>query len=150
MSNYDALLLKNQLCFPLYAASRQITRLYKPLLDPLDLTYTQYLVMMILWEEDTLTVSQIGEKLFLDSGTLTPLLKKLEASGYVKRKRWDQDERVVHVSLQPKGFELRDKAAEIPKELSRCINIPLKDQVQLYKLLYSVLNMEDLCSEDPQ
>ena len=122
MSNYDALLLKNQLCFPLYAASRQITRLYKPLLDPLDLTYTQYLVMMILWEEDTLTVSQIGEKLFLDSGTLTPLLKKLEASGYVKRKRWDQDERVVHVSLQPKGFELRDKAAEIPKELSRCIN----------------------------
>ncbi len=110
----EALLLDNQLCFALYSASLAMTKLYKPLLAQLDLTYPQYLVMLTLWEQDGQSVSDIGERLFLDSGTLTPLLKRLEASGLVERARSVQDERRVQVSLTPAGRKLRQRARPVP------------------------------------
>ena len=109
-----ALLLDNQLCFALYSASLAMTKLYKPLLAQLGLTYPQYLVMLVLWEQDGLTVSELGERLFLDSGTLTPLLKRLESSGLLARDRDAQDERRVRLSLTPQGLALRDAAEPIP------------------------------------
>ena len=108
------LLLDNQLCFALYSTSLAMTKLYKPLLDELGLTYPQYLVMLMLWEHDGLMVSEIGEKLFLDSGTLTPLLKRLEASGYVSRLRDVDDERRVHITLTTLGRQLKSRAAKVP------------------------------------
>jgi DNA-binding MarR family transcriptional regulator len=115
ISDLDAMLkLDNQLCFALYSTSLAMTRVYKPLLDELGLTYPQYLAMLVLWEQDRLMVSELGERLFLDSGTLTPLLKRLEASGFVSRIRALDDERRVHVSLTPAGRALKDRAAVIP------------------------------------
>lgn len=120
----DALLqLDNQLCFALYSASLAMTKVYKPLLETIGLTYPQYLVMLVLWEQDGLTVSEIGERLSLDSGTLTPLLKRLEASGWLSRQRSVEDERRVHVSLTPAGRLLKTRAADIPGcilEASHC------------------------------
>lgn len=110
----QALLLDNQLCFALYSASLAMTKVYKPLLDPLGLTYPQYLAMLVLWERDSLTVSELGERLSLDSGTLTPLLKRLEAAGLVVRIRDVQDERRVHVTLTAAGRKLKARAARIP------------------------------------
>lgn len=116
MSREDELLkLDNQLCFVLYAASRAVTQTYRPLLDGLDLTYPQYLVMLVLWERDGLTVNEIGDRLRLDSGTLTPLLKKLEARGFLNRSRDKDDERRVIISLLPEGMKLKKKAAGIPE-----------------------------------
>ena len=118
-----ALLLNNQLCFALYSASLAMTKLYKPLLDELGLTYPQYVVMLVLWEGDGLTVSEIGERLFLDSGTLTPLLKRLEASGLIRRQRDAEDERRVRIRLTPAGQQLQARAAGIPGcilDASRC------------------------------
>lgn len=118
MSREDELLkLDNQLCFVLYAASRAVTQTYRPLLDGLDLTYPQYLVMLVLWERDGLTVNEIGDRLRLDSGTLTPLLKKLEARGFLNRSRDKDDERRVIISLLPEGMKLKKKAAGIPEML---------------------------------
>ncbi len=108
------LLLDNQLCFALYSTSLAMTKLYKPLLDELGLTYPQYLAMLVLWEKDGLTVSELGARLFLDSGTLTPLLKRLEVSGLVSRLRDVQDERRVHISLTAAGRKLRSRAASVP------------------------------------
>ncbi|WP_341915260.1 MarR family transcriptional regulator [Polaromonas sp. YR568] len=108
------LLLDNQLCFALYSTSLAMTKLYKPLLDELGLTYPQYLAMLVLWEKDGLTVSELGERLYLDSGTLTPLLKRLESSGLVARLRDVQDERRVHISLTAAGRKLKGRAARIP------------------------------------
>lgn len=108
------LLLDNQLCFALYSASLAMTKLYKPLLDALGLTYPQYLVMLVLWEHDDITVSALGERLSLDSGTLTPLLKRMEAAGWLVRQRSAEDERRVQVSLTPAGHELRTRAATVP------------------------------------
>lgn len=119
----QALRLDNQLCFALYSASLAITKLYKPLLDGLGLTYPQYIAMLALWEEDGLTVSELGSRLKLDSGTLTPLLKRLEAAGFVARERSAQDERRVHVSLTTAGKRLKAKAGQVPHcllEASRC------------------------------
>ncbi|MDB5928553.1 MAG: transcriptional regulator, MarR family [Polaromonas sp.] len=114
-ANADAMLqLDNQLCFALYSTSLAMTRLYKPLLDELGLTYPQYLVLLVLWEHDGLTVSALGERLFLDSGTLTPLLKRMEASGLVTRLRAVDDERRVHITLTPAGRVLKAQAAKIP------------------------------------
>ena len=114
-NNPDAMLkLDNQLCFALYSTSLAMTRVYKPLLDELGITYPQYLALLVLWEQDGLMVSELGERLFLDSGTLTPLLKRLEASGFVSRQRALDDERRVHVSLTPAGRSLKVKAAAIP------------------------------------
>ena len=118
-----ALRLDNQVCFALYSASLAMTKLYKPLLDDIGLTYPQYLVMLVLWEQDGITVSELGERLYLDSGTLTPLLKRLEASGHIRRTRDAQDERRVRIALTHQGLGLRDQAERIPHcvlESSQC------------------------------
>jgi DNA-binding MarR family transcriptional regulator len=117
MSTYEALKLDNQLCFALYTCAREITRLYRPHLDELGLTYTQYITMLVLWETPNIRVKDLGERLFLDSGTLTPLLKKLEKAGLIERQRDPADERSVIVSLTPKGTELQHAAAGIPEKI---------------------------------
>jgi MarR family transcriptional regulator, organic hydroperoxide resistance regulator len=114
----EALRLDDQLCFALYAASRALTRAYAPLLEPLGITYPQYLVMLVLWEEDGITMKRLGQRLELDSGTLTPLLKRLEKQRLVRRRRSDDDERVVHVNLTAAGRELRGRAKGIPVSLA--------------------------------
>ena len=142
-SRFDDLKLENQLCFPLYAASRNVIREYKPFLDKLGLTYTQYIAMLVLWEKDKVTVKELGEVLYLDSGTLTPLLKKLENKGLITRKRSTEDERNLILSLTKAGQAMREQAAGIPAEL--CKKVPLTDEEAetLYGLLYKLLgNME--------
>ena len=135
----EALKLKNQLCFPLYAAARRVTGVYTPYLKPLGLTYTQYIVFMVLWEQDGLQVSEIGEKLLLDSGTLTPLLKKMEAQGYLTRTRSKLDERSVIVSLTEKGKALKEEVGQIPMKAAQCVRLSPEEAQTLYKLLYKVL-----------
>ncbi len=127
----QALLLDNQLCFALYSASLAMTKLYKPLLAELGLTYPQYLAMLVLWERDGLMVSELGERLFLDSGTLTPLLKRLEAAGLVARIRALDDERRVHVTLTAAGRKLKVRAAKIPACIAGAAQCPLPDIVSL-------------------
>ncbi len=136
---YDALLLQNQLCFPLYAVSKEVVRLYKPFLDEIGLTYTQYIAMMVLWEKRTATVKELGERLYLDSGTLTPLLKKMEAQGFVSRQRNAADERSVIVSLTQAGEALKERAANIPAQIGNCLPLTGGESETLYKLLYKVL-----------
>ena len=131
--------LANQVCFPLYAAARNVTGLYTPLLKPLGLTYTQYLVMLVLWEEDGLSVSAIGSRLMLDNGTLSPLLKKMESAGYIERTRSREDDRVVEITLTKAGRELQQKAKDIPLKVAGCIDLPAKKAQQLYELLYDLL-----------
>ena len=137
--NYDSLLLKNQLCFPLYACARETIKLYKPYLDELDLTYTQYIAMMVLWERNTLSVKELGEALYLDSGTLTPLLKKMEAKGLLSRRRSAEDERSLLVSLTDEGLALRDKALNVPAQMAQCIKLEPGEAADLYRLLYKML-----------
>lgn len=136
---YDALKLENQLCFPLYACSREIIKQYKPFLDELELTYTQYITMMVLWEHSSVTVKQLGDMLYLDSGTLTPLLKKLEAKGLVDRKRSTADERNLIVSITEQGEALRDQALNVPQAMAQCVNLSQEETGILYKLLYKLL-----------
>lgn len=138
--NYDALKLENQLCFPIYACSREIIKKYKPLLEPLGLTYTQYIAMMVLWEKDDITVKQLGEKLYLDSGTLTPVLKKMEAEGFIIRERRTEDERNVYITLTDKGTVLKDQAINVPEQLAKCINLSPEELKMLYKLVYKLLD----------
>lgn len=138
----DYLKLKNQLCFPLYAASREVIKLYKPYLDELDLTYTQYIATMLLWEHKTLTVKELGDFLFLDSGTLTPLLKKLESKGLVSRARSTKDERNLNVSITEEGMALRKKALDIPLQIGQHNPLTLEETVQMYRLLYKMLGQE--------
>lgn len=142
-SRYDALKLSQQLCFPLYACSRGVIREYKPYLDKLDLTYTQYIAMLVLWEKGTLTVKELGEELYLDSGTLTPLLKKLEQKGLINRKRSSEDERNLLLSLTKAGWSLREEALIIPEELSKIIPISPEDAKTLYDILYSMLEKKN-------
>ena len=137
---YEQLKLENQLCFPLYAAARAVVGKYGPLLKDLGLTYTQYIVMMVLWENDGVSVRSLGEKLHLDSGTLTPLLKKLENIGYVTRKRSEEDERVVLVSLTETGRGLKEKAAEVPGEVASCVPLTPEEAAALYGLLYKIID----------
>ena len=139
-TKYDALKLENQLCFPLYAVSREIVKKYRPHLDELGITYTQYITMMVMWEQKELTVKEIGEKLFLDSGTMTPVLKSLEAKGYVTRKRSTADERSVRVFLTEKGEALKERAVEIPAKIAGCVGFDADEAAQLYGLLYKILN----------
>lgn len=139
---YDPLKLENQLCFPLYACSRNLIRHYKPFLDQLDLTYTQYIAMMILWDRKSAMVKEMGEALCLDSGTLTPLLKKLEAKGLVTRRRDERDERNLIVSLTDKGAALRQEALAVPPQISSCVNLTLEEAGCLYRLLYKMLGRE--------
>ncbi len=131
LTNNRALLLDNQLCFALYSASLAMTKLYKPLLAELGLTYPQYLVMLVLWERDGLMVSELGERLFLDSGTLTPLLKRLEAAGLIARIRALDDERRVHVTLTVAGRKLKTRAAKVPASIVQAVQCPLPDIVSL-------------------
>ena len=137
---YDALKLENQLCFPLYACSKEIVRKYKPFLDELDLTYTQYIAMMVLWEHHQMNVKELGKYLYLDSGTLTPVLKKLEQKGFLKRSRSDKDERVLDVTITEAGEQLREKAVEIPEKMGCCVNVTKEEAAILYKLLYGILD----------
>ena len=136
---YDSLKLENQLCFPLYAASREVIKQYRPHLDALDLTYTQYIAMMVFWEEKKLSVKELGKRLFLDSGTLTPVLKSLEAKGYVVRSRSKKDERVLLVEITQKGEELKEQAALVPGKVAGCVKLDSQEAMQLYSLLYRVL-----------
>ena len=142
---YDSLKLENQLCFPLYACSKEIVRRYKVYLDKLDLTYTQYIVMMVMWEEKELNVKELGDKLFLDSGTLTPVLKKLEAKGYVTRERSKIDERTLIVTLTESGKELRESAVGIPVGMRGCLKLSDEEMIQLRTMLNKILSdMGDL------
>lgn len=135
----DSLMLENQLCFPLYAASRQVIKQYRPYLDELDLTYTQYISMMVFWAQKKINVKELGEKLFLDSGTLTPVLKSLEAKGLVKRYRSAEDERVLTVEITEQGEALKEKASSVPKALADCVKLAPEEAIQLYTLLYKLL-----------
>lgn len=137
--NYDALKLKNQLCFPLYAVSKEVTRLYKPFLDPLNLTYTQYITMMVLWETDNINVKALGEKLYLDSGTLTPLLKKLEGQSLITRTRNKENERNVIITLTESGWALRDQAIKVPEQIISCLKVTSEDAEALYRILNRIL-----------
>ena len=123
----------------MYVASKEIIKTYKPFLDKLDLTYTQYITMMVLWEEKSINVKELGEYLFLDSGTLTPLLKKLENKNYITKTRLKEDERNVIVSVTEEGYKLRDQALAIPQEISTCVNINKEDARELFILLHKVM-----------
>lgn len=136
---YDVLKIQNQLCFPLYACAREVVKRYTPFLDQIDLTYTQYIVMMVLWEKSSVTVKELGNILFLDSGTLTPLLKKLEAKGFLGRRRSEADERNLIVTITPEGEALREKAVEIPAKMSRCVALEPEEATTLYQILYKLL-----------
>lgn len=138
-NEYEALKLKNQICFPLYAVSNMIIRRYKPLLDELDLTYTQYIAMMVLWEHKEVNEKKIGECLFLNSGTLTPLLKKLEAKGLLTRTRDKHDERNLVISITKKGEELKKQAIHVPFEMAQELNLEPEDAENLYSILYKIL-----------
>ncbi len=143
MESYDVLKIENQVCFPLYAGAREVVRKYTPFLDPLDLTYTQYIVMLVLWEYRQVNVKELGQRLFLDSGTLTPLLKKLEKKGFISRTRSDADERSLTVAPTEKGMRLRDKALSIPAAVGDCIDLTQEELQTLYRLLYKLLGKED-------
>ena len=136
---HEAMKLSNQLCFPLYAAARNVTGLYTPWLKPLGLTYTQYVVFLVLWEKDAVPVSEIGERLMLDNGTLSPLLKKMEQAGYVERRRSQEDERVVVITLTEAGRALQEKAQDIPAQVAGCIDLSPEKAQTLYALLYELL-----------
>ena len=137
---YEQLLLKNQLCFPMYACGRKIVAAYTPYLKPLGLTYTQYVVFMVLWEKGELTVTDLGKALSLDSGTLTPVLKKLEANGYVKRRRSSDDERSVLASPTDKGWDLQEKLSSVPQEIGSCVKLTPEEARLLYGLLYKIID----------
>ena len=131
--------LENQLCFPLSACAKEVVRRYTPLLAPLGLTYTQYIAMMVMWEHKSLTVKRLGELLYLDSGTLTPMLKKMECAGWVSRQRSATDERVVVVSITECGEALRERVAEVPARMAQCVGLEADDAKQLYQLLHKLL-----------
>ena len=137
--NYDALRLENQLCFPLYAAAREIIKRYRPCLEPLDLTYTQYITMMVLWETQRISVRDLGQKLHLDSGTLTPLLKGLESKGLLRRYRCAEDERVLIAELTDAGAALQEQALSVPQQMSACVRLEPQEAAELYRLLYKLM-----------
>ena len=138
-TKYDALKIGNQLCFPLYACSREIIKRYKPFLEEIDLTYTQYIAMMVLWEQGSTTVKELGNALYLDSGTLTPLLKKIEAKGLITRRRSEADERSLIVSLTEEGEALKDKALSVPHQMASCVCLEPEEARELYRILYKLL-----------
>ena len=141
LEGYEQLKLENQLCFPLYAAAKETVRKYKPFLDELDLTYTQYIAMTVLWEKESLNVKELGSTLYLDSGTLTPLLKKLEAKGYITRERCKEDERNLIISITERGDALKEKAANIPQQMiDKWINISSDEVKVMYHALYKLLS----------
>lgn len=137
---YEMLKLENQLCFPLYAAAREVIRQYRPHLDALDLTYTQYITLMVLWASDGISVKALGEKLLLDSGTLTPMLKSMEKKALIARKRDSADERVLRVYLTEEGRKMKEKAVFVPAKVGSCIRLTKEEGAMLYSLLYKILN----------
>lgn len=139
---YAALRLKNQLCFPLYAVSNIITRKYKPLLDKLDLTYTQYIVMMVLWEKKQVNEKFLCEALFLKSNTVTPLLKKLEAKGYIAKTKDANDERNLVITLTEAGEKLQDEALCVPEAIAQEFHLTPEESLDLYRILYKMLDEE--------
>ncbi len=138
--NKDVLKLENQLCFPLYATAKEMISGYKPYLDEIGLTYTQYIAMMVLWEQKRVCVKDLGAWLYLDSGTLTPLLKRLESKGLVRRERSREDERVVHITVTEKGEGLKAQAKKVPAQMGACLPLSKDEAGTLYRLLYKVLN----------
>ena len=139
MNNDDILKLSNQLCFPLYASGKEIVRKYTPLLEEFDLTYTQYIVLLVLWEKDKQTVKEIGEKLYLDSGTLTPLIKKLIQKGLVKKEINKDDEREMLISLTKEANELKKEIVKVPGQIAGCVKLSPEEVATLYSLLYKLL-----------
>ena len=140
---HDTMKLSHQLCFPLYAAARNVTNLYTPYLKPLGLTYTQYLVFLVLWEKDGVTVGDLCEKLMLDNGTISPLVKKMEQSGYIERTRSKKDDRVVLVTLTESGRALQEQAKDVPEKVANCIALPQEKAQTLYALLYELLGNQN-------
>ena len=139
MEKYECLKLENQMCFPLYVCAKEVVKRYKPYLDEIDLTYTQYITMMVFWEHKEMNVKELGAYLFLDSGTLTPVLKKLEQKGYITRKRSETDERVLNVAITQAGEALKEKAVEIPAKVGGCVKLDEAEAMQLYVLLRKLL-----------
>ena len=139
----DTMKLSNQLCFPLYAAARSVTGLYTPWLKPLGLTYTQYLVFLVLWEKDGIPVGEICEKLMLDNGTVSPLLKKMEKAGYIVKTRSEEDDRVVVITLTDEGRALQEQVKDIPDKVGSCIDLPPEKAQELYDLLYELLGRKE-------
>lgn len=138
---YESLKLENQICFPLYACAKEVVRKYKPYLDQIGLTYTQYIAMMVLWEYKEMNVKELGQYLYLDSGTLTPLLKKLEEKEYITRSRSKEDERNLIVSITDKGEDLKEKALFIPEEMSSCVALSKEEAKTLYETLNKLLGI---------
>ncbi|MBO5638943.1 MAG: MarR family transcriptional regulator [Oscillospiraceae bacterium] len=138
----EVMKLSNQLCFPLYAAARKVTALYTPFLTELNLTYTQYLVLLVLWEQDGIPVSEICRRLHLDNGTVSPLLKKLEKEGLLEKSRSPEDERVVLITLTDTGRALQERAKEIPGKVGSCVRLTPVKALTLYQLLYELLDEE--------
>ena len=136
---YNQLRLENQLCFPLYAASREVIKRYRPYLDALNLTYTQYVAMMVFWAEKRTSVKELGNHLFLDSGTLTPVLKSLEEKGYIRRRRSAEDERVLIAELTDAGAALKEQAASVPGKVAGCVPLDEEEAAELRRLLYKLL-----------
>ncbi len=139
-NKFDALKLSNQLCFPLYVCSKEIVKRYKPFLDEIGLTYTQYITMMAMWEHEELSVKELGELLFLDSGTLTPVLKTLEKKGFLSRKRSSEDERILIVTLTKSGAELKEQAVEVPFKMQGCVSMKPEEAAELYRILHSIMD----------
>ena len=135
----EMLKLENQLCFPLYACAKEVVRRYMPLLEPLGLTYTQYLAMMVMWEHKSISVKDMSKLLYLDSGTLTPMLKKMEKAGLISRRRSEKDERMVIVSITERGEALQEKVAEIPSKIAECVTLDNDEAMQLYILLHKLM-----------
>ena len=136
----ERLKLKNQLCFPLYVCSKEIIRRYKPFLDKIDLTYTQYITMMALWEKKEINVKELGRCLFLDSGTLTPVLKKLEMKKYITRNREKEDERNLIIKVTTNGMKLRNKVIDIPIKIGNCLNLNEREIIELYNITHKLLS----------
>lgn len=139
-NEYEKLKLDRQLCFPLYAVSKEIVKRYKPFLDEIDLTYTQYITMMVLWEEREISVKDLGNKLFLDSGTMTPVLKTLEKKGYILRRRSEEDERIVFTAATELGMALREQAVSIPEKIGGCVPLEPEEAITLYQILHKMMD----------
>lgn len=140
---YDCLKIDHQLCFPLYAVSHKITKRYKPYLDQIGLTYTQYITMMVLWDKQSINVKDLGHILHLDSGTLTPLLKRMQKKGLVDRHRSENDERSVIITLTKQGEDLQEQAKDIPQQMKQCIPLDDHESKELYDLLYKILDYKE-------
>ena len=138
----EMMILENQMCFPLYAAARSVTSLYTPWLKELGITYTQYITFLVLWEKDGITVGEICERLMLDNGTVSPLLKKMEKAGYITRSRSTEDDRVVVITLTEQGRAMQAKAKDIPEKVGECIDLSPEKAIKLYELLYELLGKE--------